>query len=140
VVDERRMRLLLQRISEDLDYLRSRAALGRAEIRGDVDRLAALKYFLLTAIEGCLGVAQHLCASEGWGPPADNADSMRLLGVHRVLPEDLAATMSAAVRFRNLLVHEYARVDDARVASYLDRLGDLEGFVRAVTGWVERQG
>jgi len=139
VVDERRVRLLLQRISADLDYLRSRAALDRQAIREDVDRLAALKYYFLTAIEGCLGVAQHLCASEGWGPPSDNADAMRLLAAHQVLGDDLAASMSRAVRLRNLLVHEYARIDDDRVAGYLDRLVDFERFVASVAGWVDRQ-
>jgi hypothetical protein len=43
VVDERRVRRLLQRISEDLSYLRSRAGADREAIRSDADRLAALK-------------------------------------------------------------------------------------------------
>lgn len=138
MVDERRVRLLLQRISDDLGYLRSRTRLDRATVRQDVDRMAALKYHLLTAIEGCLGVAQHLCASEGWGPPADNADAMRLLALHRVLGEELAASMSSAVRFRNLLVHEYAEIDDDRVVGYLDRLDDLASFVTSVADWLAR--
>lgn len=140
MVDERRVRLLLQRIGEDLAYLKSRADLERDAIRADVDRLAALKYFLLTAIEGCLGVAQHLCASEGWGPPPDNAHAMCLLAGHGVLTDGLATSMASAVRLRNLLVHEYARVDDDRVAAYLDRVEDLEEFVVSVAGWLERQG
>jgi uncharacterized protein YutE (UPF0331/DUF86 family) len=139
VVDERRVRLLLQRIQEDLDYLRSRASSDRAALQADIERLAALKYFLLTAIEGCLNVAQHLCASEGWGPPADNAEAMLLLAAHRVLDEELGGDLAAAVRFRNLLVHEYARVDDERVVGYLDRVGELEHFVAAVAAWVDRQ-
>jgi len=42
--------------------------------------------------------------------------------------------------FWNLLVHEYAQIDDDRVAGYLDRLGDLEAFVASVAGWIEREG
>lgn len=140
VVDERRVPLLLQRISEDLEYLTSGTALDREALRADVDRLAAVKYYLVTAIEGCLGVAQHLCASEGWGPPSDNADAMRLLGAHRMLEEDLAASLASAVRFRNLLVHEYARIDDERVAAYLDRLNELKAFVASVAAWMDRKG
>jgi uncharacterized protein YutE (UPF0331/DUF86 family) len=133
VVDERRVRLLLQRIQDDLVFLHARAALDRHAILGDEDKLAAVKYYLLITIEGCLAVAQHLCASEGWGPPADNSDAMRLLAKHGVLDADLASALATAIRFRNLLVHEYATIDDQRVVSYLDRLADLEGFVAAVS-------
>ncbi|MEB2344183.1 MAG: DUF86 domain-containing protein [Deltaproteobacteria bacterium] len=85
MVDERRVRRLLQRVSEDLGWLRGRASEDRAALSADADRLAALKYRFVTAIEGCLNVAQHLCASEGWGPPASNAEALRLLGRHQVL-------------------------------------------------------
>jgi uncharacterized protein YutE (UPF0331/DUF86 family) len=133
VVDERRVRRLLQRVSEDLTYLRPRAASDRESIRSDPDRLAALKYVFVTAIEGCLDVAQHLCASEGWGPPATNADALRLLGRHAVISPDLAEALARAVGFRNVLVHGYADVDDRLVVAQLDRLGDLERFVAAVS-------
>jgi uncharacterized protein (TIGR00369 family) len=65
VVDERRLRRLLQRIADDLAWLAERRAGDRATLRADADRLAALKYRFVTAIGGCINVAQHLCASEG---------------------------------------------------------------------------
>jgi len=135
VVDERRVRRLLQRISEDLSYLRTRSASDREAIRTDRDRLAALKYVFVTAIEGCLDVAQHLCASEGWGPPSTNADALRLLGRHGVLAAELAEPLARAVGFRNLLVHGYADIDDRLVVAQLDRVGDLERFVADVSRW-----
>lgn len=82
MVDERRLRRLLQRIEEDLVYLTRRREDDRHALVRDVDRIAALKYYLLTAIERCLAVAQHMCSSEGWGPPSDNADALRLLRRH----------------------------------------------------------
>ncbi len=67
--DGRRVRRLLQRITEDIAYLGTKAAGDRPALASDFDRLAAVKYVFVTAIEGCLDVAQHLCSSEGWGPP-----------------------------------------------------------------------
>jgi len=60
VVDERRVRRLLQRVSEDLAWLRERARGDRAALRADADRLAALKYRFVTAIEGCSNVARWI--------------------------------------------------------------------------------
>jgi uncharacterized protein YutE (UPF0331/DUF86 family) len=139
MVDERRLRRLMQRIEADLVYLLRRREDDRSALVEDVDRLAAMKYFLLTAIEGCLAVAQHMCSSEGWGPPSDNADAMRLLGKHGVLEHNHSSAMASAVRFRNVLVHEYVHVDDARVVGYLDELGDLQRFVVSVSAWVDQQ-
>jgi uncharacterized protein YutE (UPF0331/DUF86 family) len=50
----------------------------------------------VTAIEGCLDVAQHLCAAEGWAPPPSNAAAMRLLAEHGVLDAALGEQMARA--------------------------------------------
>ncbi len=136
MVDERRVRRLLQRVSDDLSYLATRAGEDRDILLGDPDRLGALKYVFVTSIEGCLNVAQHLCASEGWGPPASNADALRLLGAQGVVAVPLAESMARAVGFRNVLVHGYVEVDDRRVVGFLDKVGDLEAFVASVAGWM----
>lgn len=139
MVDARRVRRLLQRVESDLSYLRARAALDPAALRRDEDRLAAIKYVFITAIEGCIDIAQHLCASEGWGPPSSNADAVRLLGRQGAIDEKLGADVSRAVGFRNVLVHGYVEVDDGQVVANLGRLGDLERFVAAVSRWLIEQ-
>lgn len=41
-------------------------------------------------------------------------------------------------RFRNLIVHDYARIDDARVYAILKkRLGDFDAFARAIQAYLE---
>jgi uncharacterized protein YutE (UPF0331/DUF86 family) len=136
VVDVRRVRRLLQRVEQDLSYLERRARLSRSDVLGDADRLSGIKYAFVTTIEGCLNVAQHLCASEGWGPPESNAGAMRVLGREGVLPGPLAESMGRAVGFRSVLVHNYVDVDDEVVVGYLGRLDELEAFVGAAAAWV----
>ena len=102
----------------------------------DSVRLAAIKYGFVTAIEGCTRVAQHIGASEGWRAPDSNADALAVLAEHGVIAAELGMDLARAVGFRNLLVHLYADVDDDRVVSMLDRVGDLEDFVSAVSSWI----
>jgi len=71
------------------------------------------------------------------GPPDDNADAPRLLGRRGAIERDLADSMALAVGFRNVLVHEYAELDDERVVAFVGRLADLEAFVAAVATWLE---
>jgi uncharacterized protein YutE (UPF0331/DUF86 family) len=135
VVDETRVLRLLRAVSDDVTVLR-READASVERRADPIWLRGVKYSFLTAVEACVDVAQHICASEGWGPPRDNGDAMAVLGRHDVLPPDLAVQMRRAVGFRNVLVHEYTEVDDTIVISRLTDLTDLESFVDAVAGFV----
>jgi uncharacterized protein YutE (UPF0331/DUF86 family) len=79
VVDEDRVLRLLRSISDDTAVLRQEAGASE-ERRQDPIWLRGVKYTFVTAIEACVDVAQHICATEGWGPPADNGDAVRLLG------------------------------------------------------------
>jgi uncharacterized protein YutE (UPF0331/DUF86 family) len=79
MVDEERVRLLLRRVTDDLAVLRSRAGVGPSRLLADRTLLDALKYTLVTAVEGCVRVAQHLGASGSWRAPATNADAFRVL-------------------------------------------------------------
>jgi uncharacterized protein YutE (UPF0331/DUF86 family) len=135
VVDELRVLRLLRSVTDDLAVLRDEASADDRR-RADPLWLRGVKYTFVTAIEGCVDVAQHLCASEGWGPARNNADAMRVLGRHGVLPAELAARLAGAVGFRNVLVHDYVDVDDNIVLARLRDPADLAAFVGAVVVWI----
>lgn len=135
MIDADRVLRLLRAISDDLSVLRRESAADE-ERRRDQIWLRGVKYTFVTAIEASVDVAQHICATEGWGPPADNCDAMRLLGDHGVLTPDLAQSLRKAVGFRNVLVHDYIDVDDEIVLERLKALADLDEFVREVAAYV----
>lgn len=136
MVDSDRVHRLLGEITRRLTRLRRHAGTVRHELLADETLLESTKYLFVTAIEAAIDVAQHLCASEGWGAPDTNGDAFRLLGSAGVLDRDLAGAMVAANGFRNVLVHGYATVDDRRVVEALDDLARLDHFVAAVSRWI----
>jgi uncharacterized protein YutE (UPF0331/DUF86 family) len=135
MVDEVRVLRLLRSISDDTSVLKGESEAGESR-REDPIWLRGVKYTFVTAIEACVDVAQHICAAEGWGPPADNGDAVRLLGDHGVCTPELARSIRQAVGFRNVLVHEYVKVNDDVVIGRLKALGDLEAFVSQVAAYV----
>lgn len=139
MVDERRVERLLQGVRGRLRELRAAAELAPTSLRSDALRFAGVKYLFATALEGCLDVAQHLCASEGLGVPKTNADAMRVMAMHGVLESEQGARMAQAVGFRNILVHQYLDVDDDIVLAHLDELDELDAFVSSVVSWMEAQ-
>lgn len=138
MVDETRLLRLLRAVTDDIALLDAEAGADERR-RADPMWLAGVKYTFVTAIEACVDAAQHVCAAQGWGPPRDNGDAVRLLAAHGVLPDELASSVRRAVGFRNVLVHDYAEVDDAVVTARLGDLGDLRGYVRALADWLGRR-
>lgn len=143
MVDPVRVRRLLQTLTRSLVTL-DRESRASDERRSDPMWLAGIEFTFVNAIEACIDIAQHVSSSEGWGPPHTNAESMRVLARHDVLPADVAGEMAAAVGFRNVLVHQYADVDHdvtlARLADH-DVLHRYAEFVAAlVAGSSEAEG
>ncbi len=137
MVDAERLSRLLARVRADVADLREAA--DRGGLAQDPIRLRAVKYGFVTAIEGCTRAAQHVISSEGLGMPQSNADALRLLGKSGVIGPDLAEAIARAVGFRNVLVHEYADVDDSVVVANLSLLSELDAFVVQLAGWAAKK-
>jgi uncharacterized protein YutE (UPF0331/DUF86 family) len=139
VVDELRVRQMLDRLGEEIDALRRLSRRDAEELLHDDDLLAAVKYRFIVAIEVCIDIGRHVVASEGLRAPLDYADVFSVLAEAALLDSGAAADLRDTARFRNLLVHGYAKVDDTRVVEILrDRVDDLAAFrialARAASG------
>lgn len=136
MVDVERLSRTLARVRDDVGAIRSVAS--SRDLDHDEVALAAMKYRFVTAIEGCVRSAAHVVSSEGMGVPESSAGAVRLLGAHGVLPTAVAESVARAVGFRNVLVHEYAEVDDDTVRANVALLRALEDFTVAVAEWATR--
>jgi uncharacterized protein YutE (UPF0331/DUF86 family) len=139
VVDELRVRQMLDRLGAEIDALRRLGRRDGEELLHDDDLLAAVKYRFIVAIEVCIDIGRHVVASEGLRAPLDYADVFSVLAEAALLDPGAAADLRDTARFRNLLVHGYAKVDDTRVVEILrDRVDDLAAFrvalARATSG------
>jgi uncharacterized protein YutE (UPF0331/DUF86 family) len=75
-------------------------------------------------IESCMDIADHVVADRRLRVPDTGAATFEILGEAGVLPSVLAASLARMVGFRNILVHDYARLDPAIVVRVLTT--DLE--------------
>ena len=91
---------------------------------------------LQMAIEVCVDVATHVIADRSLRVPATYAEAFEILGEGGLLDPGLTAHMIRMAGFRNVLVHEYARVDPEIVVGILRaHLDDLVRFRAAALAW-----
>ncbi len=133
MVDPGRLTGLLDRIAAESQELRRLAERSSEELVEDAVAMPAAKYRLVVAIEAAIDAGEHIIAAEGLRASLSYADVFAVLAEAGWLGPALAQALQDAARFRNLLVHGYARVDDRRVVEALPgRLADLAAFRVAV--------
>ena len=96
---------------------------------------------LQIAIQCVLDVGSHLIAEETLESPEDLKDIFGILGSSSILPQAFAERLEPMAGFRNVLVHDYLRIDHAKVYDALTQaLDDLVEFGRHVQAWLDRKG
>jgi uncharacterized protein YutE (UPF0331/DUF86 family) len=84
-------------------------------------------------IELCIDIAHHIISDEGMRLPEGYADTFGVLMENRLIDKKLFSVLTKMAKFRNVVVHQYEKIDPAIVVSILHRnLEDFERFKRAV--------
>lgn len=124
--------LILRKLSELDTYLAQVAPYGQLDVASysrDWKTQRIVERTLHLAIELCLDIADHVVADRRLRVPDSGADTFRALAEAGLVPEALAAALGRMVGFRNILVHDYARLDPAIVLRVLRvDLQDLTRF------------
>lgn len=123
-----------------MDYLNSERDRVRSFQRyiEDIRLKKAVERSLQVAIEACLDIGRHIIAEEGFRYPEDNKDVFQILAEEGIVPRTLLPVLLDMARFRNLMVHDYARIDDAKVYAILTRnLADFDAYARAIVSYLE---
>lgn len=142
MVDPDRVRTKLGHLEEYLRGLIEQQDVSREQYLGDRDRQDIVERRFEKAIQACIDVAAHVVATEGYREPTDYGDFFRVLEENDVISSAVADRMVEMAGFRNVLAHEYARIDDERV---FEQLQDIEHFrefaheVAEIAGITERE-
>jgi uncharacterized protein YutE (UPF0331/DUF86 family) len=103
---------------------------GERPFAEDNLRQDAVALNLQRACEQCIDLANYVIRVRKLGLPKDSRESFRLLASNRIIPDDLAKKLEGMVGFRNILVHEYQRMDFNLLIDVIEkRLDDLLHFV-----------
>ena len=115
------------------------AALNRLSTRPKEEFLAdqtvvdAAKYRLVVAAEAAISICTHLAARLAQTSANSYAHCFEILETEGILSMELTQRMGNLARFRNLLVHGYAEIDDGRVWDFLkSELGDLDAYLSEI--------
>lgn len=94
---------------------------------------------LQIAIQVCLDIGTHIISALGLEHPQDYKDIFPILGKEGIIPDEFASKITSMAGFRNILVHDYLKIDLNRVYSNLQRLEDFSQFARHISEFVQKE-
>jgi len=85
------------------------------------------------AIQNCIDIAAHIISDEGFGVPGSTNEMFYLLEENDFMDRDITEKMVKAVGFRNLIVHEYEKIELGQVFEIaLKDIKDLNEYLKSI--------
>jgi uncharacterized protein YutE (UPF0331/DUF86 family) len=126
-------------ILTNLAYLEKIKASDKKIFMNSFEKKQATKHSLQEAIEASLDIANHLISEHGWKRAETYSEMFNELHQHQIIDKTLMGSLSDMARFRNLLVHQYGRIDEERVwAIVQEDLDDFELFVEKIEAYLQK--
>ena len=118
----RHLRRIKEKGGEDLEAFLS-----------DLDRQEIISFNLHLAIENCTDLAAHIISEEGLGVPGSASEMFYLLEDSGYINSQLTEKMIKAVGLRNLIVHEYDKIDLTRLFEIVSKdTKDINDFIVSI--------
>ncbi|MEE8219894.1 MAG: DUF86 domain-containing protein [bacterium] len=128
----------LHRVLRNLEEIRS---IPRKEFLSSYRHYWLAERGLQLAAEAVFDIGNHLLAGHFNVHPTDHEDVTRRLAEHGVISENLQRRMQGLGGFRNILVHAYLEIDEARIHDFLqNELRTFGDFAHELEDFLERDG
>ena len=117
----------LERLREYLDILGSVQQYDCKRFVEDPFIYGTAERNLHLAIECLLDIGNHIIADRGYAKPESYADVFHILYENEIIEPQLYNKLQGMAAFRNILVHDYMRLDRTRVHQMIkDKMRYLE--------------
>lgn len=106
---------------------------SKKEIEEDLNIKGALERYLYLAIQATIDLAEAIIAYKNFRKPTTMSESFHILNEEKIIPANLTAKMANMVGFRNIVSHDYEKIDYDIVYDILqDKLKDIEEFLEII--------
>jgi uncharacterized protein YutE (UPF0331/DUF86 family) len=124
--------LILRKLSDLETYLKQISSFKNtnvAEYRNDWKLQRIVERTLQMMIETCVDISGHIISERDFRVPTTYTDTFHVLYEEGILNAGLFNSLKNMVKFRNVVVHDYDKIDPEIVVGILQKqLGDFTDF------------
>lgn len=103
------------------------------EIEKDPIKRGAVERYLQLAIESCIDIAELIISDQRLPAPLTSKETIEILGKEKIINEEFSKRFSKAASFRNILIHDYLKIDYRELLKNLkENLRDFDYFIKEI--------
>lgn len=100
----------------------------------DINVQDIILFNIQLAVQNCIAIAAHIVSEEDMGIPGSANELFYFLEENKYINNLLTEKMVKAIGFRNLIVHEYGKLDLKRAYDISQNdINDLNDFLKVIT-------
>lgn len=140
MVDTQAIATRFKHLKDYMKILNELKKVNKSDFIDDYHYYGLAERYLQLAIECVLDVGNMMIVSLDLKKPSDKQEIIDILEEAKIVSSLLATRLSGVARFRNLLVHEYVKIDRSKVYNILKkRIPDLEAYMTAITRYLKKK-
>lgn len=126
----------LNKLTEYISFLDGIKKYTEIEYIKDPFIYGSSERFLHLAIECAIDIGNHIISDMRYRKPETNRDIFEILYENEVIPLELKENLSNMASFRNILVHDYIKLDRSLVYNIIvENLDDLRSFMKEIIAY-----
>lgn len=127
----------LEEIQTNIDLLEEFKKIPFNKFNEDPKTIKATEHCLQISIQCILDICHHIVVDNNWPRCDDNKEMILMLGQKAIFPIDFANCIIPMVGFRNILVHEYLKIDTKLLYSHFQHLQDFREFQKYIVAYLK---
>lgn len=107
---------------------------SRVDIEDNIDIRGAIERYLYLAIQSAIDLAEAIIAYKDFRKPTTMTEAFYILNEEGLISDDLTKKLTKIVGFRNIVAHDYEKIDYDIVFDILrNKLKDVEKFLTEIS-------
>ncbi|MBU3942601.1 DUF86 domain-containing protein [Patescibacteria group bacterium] len=131
----------LEKFKEALSYLYQlqKEAENEKVFLADFHLFGNTERYLQLSIQSIIDISHLIIIDLSLDRPEDNYEAISILFENKVISEKLAQKITKMIGLRNILVHEYGKIDKKKIYKILrNQVEDLEEFNRQIVKFLKQ--
>lgn len=124
----------IEAIKKNLKLLKEFRKYSAEVLKSETILNGAVKWYLYLVIQDTISLAEAVIAYKNLRKPTSYRESFYILREEKIISFDLQEALIKMSGFRNLIIHEYDKIDFRKVVETLKNdLRDIEQFLKSIT-------
>lgn len=132
------LKVIENKISFILKYLKilqRYKKFSKKEVEDNLDIKGAVERYLYLAIQSTIDLAEAIISYRNFRKPTTMTEAFYILHEEKLIPEELTKKLVKMVGFRNIIAHDYEKIDYDIVLDVLkNKMKDAEAFIKEISG------